>query len=291
MMSHPLLSAFFRTLLPFLLIGIVFFSSQQHVFAHTSGESAYFLINERSVDFYPVSSTSLRDFQLPHDLAPETYLVGTTIAFELVADQLPLTEKNLTEARYTWDFGDGGTAEGLSTTHQYQKQGSYVLTVTAHFPERGQETKQQLEMVMLHVLPNTAYKLPQAHIKINNQLITDPENILPTLPSSTRITFDARASKPGSAPITSYFWDRGDGTTATKPFFTYEYPNSSQRYLFPFLRVKDANGFISDAYVQLDRGDLLTEKKQPHRLLPYLTGGLLVLNVLLIGGIMYVRRR
>ena len=31
----------------------------------------------------------------------------------------------------TWDFGDGGTAQGLSVTHTFTETGSFTVTLTA----------------------------------------------------------------------------------------------------------------------------------------------------------------
>ena len=33
---------------------------------------------------------------------------------------------------YTWDFGDGSTAEGAETTHVYTKSGTYTVTLTVN---------------------------------------------------------------------------------------------------------------------------------------------------------------
>jgi len=52
----------------------------------------------------------------------------TTVTFSAVAN-------NLTSPAFTWDFGDGVTAEGPEATHVYVGNGDFRATVTAHGPE------------------------------------------------------------------------------------------------------------------------------------------------------------
>jgi PKD repeat protein len=38
---------------------------------------------------------------------------------------------NITDITYTWDFGDGSSANGASVSHRFDRPGSYEVAVTA----------------------------------------------------------------------------------------------------------------------------------------------------------------
>ncbi len=79
--------------------------------------------------------------QLPiasFNYSPTTIVVGQTVSF----DASPSTDDG-TIAQYTWDFGDGATATGKTTSHQYVSAGSYlvILTVVDDSGAFGTDTK------------------------------------------------------------------------------------------------------------------------------------------------------
>jgi PKD repeat protein len=55
----------------------------------------------------------------------QTVNVGTTVSFDAGA-----SSDNLGVISYEWDFGDGTTGTGKTTTHTYASQGSYTVTLT-----------------------------------------------------------------------------------------------------------------------------------------------------------------
>jgi PKD repeat protein len=55
----------------------------------------------------------------------QTITVGTTINFDASAS----TDNN-DIVSYEWDFGDGTTGSGVTTTHQYTQTGTYTVTLT-----------------------------------------------------------------------------------------------------------------------------------------------------------------
>lgn len=256
----------------------------QNASAHISGQPPFFLMNGKYADFYPIYSTSLSDFTLPQDIGPETYLVNKPISFKIDTKLLPFPPEVIDGITYAWDFGDGEKASGTKNRHTYTKPGSYLLTIKADYGDyQGPNTKQLIQAVLLHVLPSTDYHLPKATIIINDTPITDPLVDTLTLPQGKKVSFRAEITK-GSAPVTSYFWDVGDGTSKKEQSFTYTYPKDAPSYVFPFLRVKDTNGFIVDTYVQIENSQ--DQNKERSSLLEqhplYLLFG--VNAILLIGG-------
>lgn len=249
--------------------------------AHLAGQPPFFLMNGKYAGFYPVYSTSLDNFPLPQDLAPENYLINTPIVFEIDAKALPFPPDVLSKTSFSWDFGDGEKASGLKNTHTYTKPGSYLLTIHADYGGYSDpNTKPLLQAVLLNVLPNKDYKLPKAKITVNGKTVKDPLNDTLSFPQGTTITLSAAASTVGSSPITSYLWDSGDGRSSNKKTFPLQY-SSDKAYVFPLVRIKDAKGFISDAYVQIENTSEKTTKTNllfSHPLL--LLGGV---NLLVVG--------
>ena len=221
-------------------------------YAHIAGQPPFFKMNDKYADYYPVYSTSLSDFTLPQDLAPENYLVNEPVQFEIDTKMLPFPPEVIEKIEYTWDFGDGTKGEGTTNTHVYTKPGSYLLTINADYGEYSDpNTKPVLQAVLLHVLPDSSYRLPQLAIKINQAVINDPLIDTLTFPSGETLQFDVSVTQ-GTTPIASYFWDRGDGTSTGEKQFSYNYTPDDPAYVFPFVRVVDKNGFIVDTYAQIE---------------------------------------
>lgn len=239
------------TLFFFLILALAFFLPQP-ASAHIAGQPPFFLMNDRYADYYPIYSTSLKDFTLPQDIAPENYLVNEPITFEIDTQMLPFPPEVTEQITFSWDFGDGTTGEGTKNTHTYTKIGSYLLTINADYGDYSDpNTKPVIQAVLLHVLPNRDYKLPKAAIVLNQKKVADPLLDTFTVPTGEKISF-ATSVEQGSTPITSYFWDLGDGTTSDKESLTYTYEADDSAYLFPFLRVTDKNGFFVDTYAQIE---------------------------------------
>jgi chitodextrinase len=111
-------------------------------------------------------------------------------------------------ASYSWNFGDGHTASGRVTTHQYNSPGTYVvsLTVTDGFG-RSATTSSSIS-VGAGVNPTASF-------------VFSPTDPLP----GTRVFFNATASRaaPGRS-IVSYSWDFGDGTSGSGVQASHLYP-------------------------------------------------------------------
>lgn len=256
-------------------------------YAHVAGQPPFFLINGTYAGFYPVFVTSLPDFILPQDSAPENYLINQPLTFELDSAMLPFPPSVIDKTTFSWDFGDGTKTEGLTAKHTYTKMGSFLLTITANYHGYSDpNTKPLLQAVLINIVPNKEYRLPKAIIKINKEVITNPNN--PIEITDHTVTFDATSSTPGSAKIVSYFWDIGDKQSSTKSHFNHRFSDSMRNYIFPMLRVKDANGFINDAYAELDNSAVQTKPKAATS--PLLIIGLI--NMLVIAGVVvFLKRR
>ena len=114
--------------------------------------------------------------------------------------------------RYQWNFGDGGTATGITTTYAYSTPGTYTVTLTvtdAH--GRSRSTSRTI------AVGEGAGPTPQF-------------NFSPVAPAPGQdVFFNASQSTAAAGRrLVSYGWVWGDGTTTTD-----EDPLTSKRYTSP----------------------------------------------------------
>ncbi|TDD38148.1 trypsin-like serine protease [Actinomadura sp. KC06] len=126
---------------------------------------------------------------------------------------------------YRWDFGDGGTGDGVKYKHNYAKAGAYKVKLTVT-DSAGNSNSTEQEV--------TAGK-PGG----------DP-NLAPTASFSAQCwsgqcTFDAGGSKDPDGAIASYQWDFGDGGTGGDKVAKHPYPNKTADYISK-LTVTDTGG-------------------------------------------------
>lgn len=100
---------------------------------------------------------------------------------------------------YSWNFGDGASAQGITTSHVYTVVGTYNATLTVR-DDAGQQATATQSLSVTDAGPSG---------------IVASFTFSPQSPAvSTQIFFDASASL-SAAGITSYEWDFGDGARAT----------------------------------------------------------------------------
>jgi hypothetical protein len=240
-----------------ILFFLIFLFLPMTTYANGAGLPPFFKINGKlstpnPLQLYGITSQS---FLIPQDYTQENYVVNEPINFEVDTQQLQsvIQPDLLQNTKFSWDYGDGSPkADGLTNTHTYDKVGSYILILTINvYIDPNQPPTQFIDSFLMNVLPNKNYKdLPKAVIKIDNQQVKDPLKNPMEKNFRNTIHFDASASSDHSSKIIAYLWNFGDGQTATVKDATHTYTNN--RYFNTVvLRVKDSNGFISDAFVGL----------------------------------------
>ncbi|MBC7935118.1 MAG: PKD domain-containing protein [Rhizobacter sp.] len=125
---------------------------------------------------------------------------------------------------YQWNFGDGGTATGQTTTHSYLSSGNYTVTLIITDAAGCKDTAKLLN-----------------YIRVNGPVA----NFNAAVPGSclnTAVNFNDLSTTDGIHPITEWTWNYGDGNTAilTAPPFTHAYAGSGIYNVS--LTIKDAAG-------------------------------------------------
>lgn len=212
--------------------------------AHLPGQAPFFKVNDKFIQLYPIQNPDIVTFPIPQTNTPEHYLVGTDITFELVTNLMPVSPEAIERSRFTINLGDGTEHQGTSVVHRYDTSGSYFVNV---YGDDG-GGPQLIESVVVHVLPREGYKLPVPKINLNGSPANDiAETYRADLGKG--IALDGTAST-AAAPIVGYFWDFADGTGARGPRTNHKY-DPKRIIASPVLRVRDANGLMADAFVDV----------------------------------------
>ena len=103
---------------------------------------------------------------------------------------------------YSWNFGDGGTAAGSSTSHTYSLPGSYSATLTVT-DENGITS---VATTTITALESTTTPVPPTAVLSSTTAAGNAP-----LP----VSFDGSSSTANNPPIVKYHWNFGDGAEAT----------------------------------------------------------------------------
>jgi PKD repeat protein len=111
-------------------------------------------------------------------------------------------------ASYVWNFGDGGTASGITAQHAYNTSGTFIARLT-----------------VTDIIGATNFASQGVTVGVG----TPPTaTIIPPSPSSPiigqTVNFNGSTSRPAAGrTITSYAWDFGDGTSGSGAQTTHVY--------------------------------------------------------------------
>jgi PKD repeat protein len=182
--------------------------------------------------------------KLPKDVAPDNYVVNQPMDFAIDPNALQMVygQQAVDRAKYNWDYGDGTKATGTTNRKAYSKPGTYLLTIQADFGSGS--AAQLIESVHINIVPTSTYQMPAASITVNGQAADDPTRSNLEVDFKDELTFEA---PPGAK---EYQWDFGDGRSASGQRVSHKFKRSDVLAV-PLLRVKDANGLSSDAFITL----------------------------------------
>ncbi|UCF09623.1 MAG: PKD domain-containing protein [Candidatus Bipolaricaulota bacterium] len=115
---------------------------------------------------------------------------------------------------YQWDFGDGTTGSGPVTSHEYTKNGEFVVRLTV-VDNSGATAAAEVDISAQNPVPsaNFEYK-PRSTLPDGTCFVCRGE----------KVTFEASASDDGY--IVTYEWDFGDGERAEGEIVTHSFQSS-----------------------------------------------------------------
>jgi heme/copper-type cytochrome/quinol oxidase subunit 2 len=139
--------------------------------------------------------------EAPFTSSPQTVYTNETITFKATAPNAT----NGSTVKYMWDFGDGNTATGITTTHAYADNGSYIVRLSVTSDDCLISSSNTRKTVLNR--PPTASFIKNFTAAKTGELIQ----------------FDASASDDLDGTIVNYFWDFGDGNNASGEVINYTY--------------------------------------------------------------------
>src|SRR3989339_72452 len=222
------------------IIGGVFF-----LFLAFGWTFTYMYLTSKLVEEQEAQDTSVIK-TVPEELTGLT--APMTIKFD--ASEVPFNPYKYEIISYEWDFGDGATATGVSTSHKYTSKGpdagryQVMLTMTYRDVNTGEEDSESITLDVVF-----------ANEKVAAVFAADPtEGEIPL-----EVEFDASESSDPDGEIVAYDWDLdGDGdyddATGVEAAYTYEqagvYTSS--------LRVTDNSGEYGTYEVEINVTSALT---------------------------------
>ena len=151
----------------------------------------------------------------PNLVAAFTFTPSAPQAFQTVAFDASTSTNGGTSCAtlcsYSWDFGDGTSSTGLTTTHQFRTAGTFSVTLTVTDPRGASATRANAVQVAAPTPPTASF------------------TISPTpAPTNVDVFFNASASRAVGAgrTITSYIWAFGDGGSGSGVTTSHRYAGS-----------------------------------------------------------------
>lgn len=143
-------------------------------------------------------------------------------------------------ASYTWDFGDGGSGEGVTASHTYAAGGGYTARLTVTDNEGASSGTTLVIDVKTGSSNCSDDTCGSSNVK--------PVAVISGLPSGCSsgkvgvpVTLDGTYSLGGAGQIVSYRWEFGDGTTASGGIVTHTYA-AAYTYLVSLTVVDEGGG-------------------------------------------------
>ena len=130
------------------------------------------------------------------NLAPVASYTAVATHLELSVDATGSSDSDGTIVDYSWNFGDGGTATGVTADHTFAEAGTYAVSLTVTDDKNASST----------------YATDMA-------VTAEPENVAPVAvfvhsSNDLNLSVDAGGSSDSDGSVASYSWAFGDGGTA-----------------------------------------------------------------------------
>ena len=145
-----------------------------------------------------------------------------------LSDEASFTNKSLQATEWLWDFGDSTTSTSENPTHKYFSAGTYMVKLKVKNINRCEDSiSKQIEV----------YDLPESIFSVNNICVSD--------------SFQLTDSSKGA---TNWFWDFGDGYTATLQHPKHKYDKAGKYTIY--LTASNSNGCADIYSTQIEVYDI-----------------------------------
>ncbi len=149
------------------------------------------ILGETSANMHPFAAIS----DIGQTLVNKSIVVDARSSFDPEHGTTPLT--------YTWDFGDGTTANGSSVDHTYTRTGNYTITLTAHSARGSERIHKNVLVANQPIVYNNPYKgyigdgrpqqnpsveLPQPNDSLSDQIVSLSSQVTPVAHQTSQKT-------------------------------------------------------------------------------------------------------
>jgi PKD repeat protein len=201
--------------------------------SHTFASKGDYTVTLTLVDKYGnVSKTSHTVPVGPQPVAAFSFAPPTPQATAAVSfDGSASNEPGGSITGYSWDFGDGSTGTGQTTSHAYAAPGTYTVTLTVS-DEAAQTNSTTHTVTVTHGPPVSSFTAST-----------------PNAPAGAPVAFDGSGSGEVGGTISSYAWSFGDGATGTGATTSHPYTKAGPYTVT--LTVTDATGGTASSTKQV----------------------------------------
>jgi PKD repeat protein len=178
-------------------------------------EDRLYTIQLTVTDNWGAQSTVYRQFNfspapvelITFDSSPYAPIISETIKFG--AENSTIPGKDITA--YEWDFGDGSTATGRTTTHSYSAAGSYSVVLTVTDSDSAEHTSTKT-IVVTSSLGSFGINMSARDQNFSGRV--GQSGTYKTLGAPEKIYFNVDSTPISPKVLTEAQWDFGDGQIA-----------------------------------------------------------------------------
>ncbi len=210
--------------------------------AHLPGQPSFLRINGSFVDYYPVKQPKTGFIGIPQSTDINRHMPGEALEFGIDRKLLAVSNNDANDMTFQWDFGDGGTATGLTAKHTYQEAGAYMLRI--HGTVEGK--RRLIESSAIFILPSEDFQRPRVFVSVDGREVSNDTEAI-SMPAGQQVRLSARLA-PDTARAGEFRWDFGDGATATGQTVTHTFKEDYRNaYATVHVNVDDGRYFADNS--------------------------------------------